>query len=140
MTRRAARGRRADFARKIGADYSHRWPNCNVAGKPPFTLAGFGRLACRRLPAPLREGRNAVQTWPNLVRVQVLGVQLLGAQARKQLKIWGAPAAMKLMGAAATPRFLPASPARWNAWRQLLPQHLISRPLRPSYGIPRVEG
>ena len=140
MTRRAARGRRADFARKIGADYSRRWPNCNVAGSPLFTLAGFGRLACRRLPAPLREGRNAVQTWPNLVRVQVLG-----AQTRKQLKIWRAPAAtkltsMKLMGAAATPRFLPASPARWNAWRPLRPQHLISRPLRPSYGIPRAKG
>ncbi len=37
MTRRAARGRRADFARKIGADYSRRWPNCNVAGSPLFT-------------------------------------------------------------------------------------------------------
>src|ERR1700687_4198705 len=107
MTRRAARGRRADFARKIGADYSRRWPNCNVAGSPLFTLAGFDRLACRRLSAPLREGRNAVQTWPNLVRVQVLGVQVLGVQvlgvqARKQLKVWRAPAATKLMTAAAT--------------------------------------
>ena len=135
MTRRAARGRRADFARKIGADYSRRWPNCNVAGSPLFTLAGFGRLACRRLPAPLREGRNAVQKWPNLVRVQ-----LLGAQARKQLKIRRASAATKLMTAAATPHSLPASPARWNAWRPLRPQHRISRPLRPSYGIPRAEG
>lgn len=140
MTRRAARGRRADFARKIGADYSRRWPNCNVAGSPLFTLVGFDRLACRRLSAPLREGRNAVQTWPNLVRVQVLGIQVLGVQARKQLKIWRAPAATKLMTAAATPRSLPASLARWNAWRPLRPQHLISRPLRPSYGIPRAEG
>jgi hypothetical protein len=57
MRRRAARGSRADFARKIGADYSRRWPNCNVAGG---TVEDDGASACRRVSAPLREGRNAV--------------------------------------------------------------------------------
>src|ERR1700682_4678398 len=42
--------RMADLAREIGADYSHRWPNCNAARR----LGG----ACRSSPAPLREGAN----------------------------------------------------------------------------------
>jgi hypothetical protein len=59
MTRRAARGRRADFARKIGADYSRRWPNCNVAGSP-FHLGEFWPFGLPALARPAK-GRPATR-------------------------------------------------------------------------------
>jgi predicted AAA+ superfamily ATPase len=65
VTRRAARGRRADFARKIGADYSRRWPNCNVAGSPPFHLGRFWPFG---LPALARPAKGRPQRGANMAK------------------------------------------------------------------------
>ncbi|MFZ0989184.1 MAG: hypothetical protein WAN27_15810, partial [Xanthobacteraceae bacterium] len=63
--------RRADFARKIGADYNRRWLNCNVAetrfcalrplGLPPLARPAKGRpqVGAKMAKSPARPSKTS---------------------------------------------------------------------------------